>query len=527
MSHPAAALAKRLAADGKPGAEQIVTRLAGTIRAGGLRVGSRLPPIRELARALGVNRNTVARAYKLLAAQGYLVARFGGGSHAALPAQGAAGGDGSAPPAAEAERREEPGPPRMGDAEWERLFARHPRSSFSAIGTAERTPTQVEAPINLFQLRPHTGLFPQGRFQACLDDVLRRSGRRLLNYGTPAGYLPLREQIAVRLRQQDLRVRASQILITSGSQQGIDLVARALLDPGDGVVVESPMYSIALKIFQVNGARLLPYAIDRAGVSFQALDALPAQPSPKLFYAVPNFQNPTTHTYSELERRALLAQLYRLGGLLIEDASDAELHPPAERGRSLAALAAQDGADRVLHLNTFSKTLVPALRVGYLVGAPPVMHRLTELKEMTDLSHSLILQAAIAEFLERGHYEEHVAAVRGFYRRRMEAVLAMLAESLPIEAPYTEPAGGLCVWVDLPPHVDTTLLYQRLQERGVLISPGALYQPLPGGRNGIRLSVALESEARLRRGIRILGQVLTRLLRRPYPAPQEEYQSVH
>jgi GntR family transcriptional regulator/MocR family aminotransferase len=462
---------------------------------------------------MGVNRNTVALAYKELAQKGYLEARFGGGSTVRRPMLVA---ETTLPDIAPRSTG------RHNTPDWERRFA----SRLLELTYPLTVPPPTDpAPINLFQLQPHTALFPTGELRRCLNTVLRRSGQTLLNYGTPAGYLPLRERIAARLKAQGIAVDAARVLITSGSQQGIDLLARAFLDPGDGVVVESPMYSIALKILQVNGATLLPYDVGPRGISLAALPALLARAAPKLFYTVPNFQNPTAHSYTTEEKRALLEQVNHCGALLVEDASDAELHGDAAARPALAAL---DGAGQVVHLNTFSKTLVPAVRVGYLAGPAPVVRKLTELKEMTDLSHTLILQAATAEFMARGLFDRHVEQVRAFYRHRMEQALEWLAEFLPEECAFARPSGGLITWVDLPAWVDTARLYQDLAEQGVLVSPGALYQPAPGGRNGIRLCVSGETEERLREGIRILGAHLHRILRHPVRmvAPQE-YQSIH
>jgi GntR family transcriptional regulator/MocR family aminotransferase len=499
-----------------PLTDQIIAQVLSRVAEGHLPQGARLPSIRDTAARLGVNRNTVAMAYKDLAEKGYIETHFGGGSTVRRPPMSEE---------APAPTRSAPGAiaRRVAALDWERRFATRASGLFAPLpgGAAGGD----SGPVNLFQLQPHTGLFPVEEFRRCLNTVLRRNGAALLNYGGPAGYLPLRERIAARLKRQGIPSSAAQVLITSGSQQGIDLAARAFLDPGDAVVVESPMYSIALKIFQMNGATLLPYAVERDGISLAGLEGVIARHAPKLFYAVPNFQNPTAHSYSEAEKRALLEQASRCGALVIEDASDAELQPDAARRPALAAL---DGAEQVAHLNTFSKTLVPAVRVGYLAGPAPVVHKLTELKEMTDLSHSLILQAAIVEFMERGLFERHIELVAAFYRQRMERALGWLAEALPPETPFARPEGGLCTWVDLPPRMDAGQLYRDLAGKGVLVSPGSLYQPVPGGRNGLRLCVAGETEERLRRGIAVLGEELRRALREPArPRTDEEYQSIH
>lgn len=506
----------------RPLGEQIVSQLAGAIQAGRLAPGERLPSIRALAGELGVNRNTVAHAFRELAQKGYVETRYGGGSVVSAPAE--------APPAQPAAEAAGPAAPAVdGGAftatDWERRLARRLNGSLAGGRAPQLGPAGQADPINMFQLRPQTDLFPQDRFRQCLNTVLSRPGRALLNYGAPAGYLPLREQIARRLRAAGVAAEPSGLLVVSGSQQGIDLLARAFLDEGDGVVVESPTYSIALKLFAMAGARAQPFPIGPEGADVAALQGLSAQQPPKLIYAVPNFQNPTTHSYTREEKEALLTQAARLGCVVVEDASDQELHRDPAAWPPLAAL---DGSGRVVHVNTFSKTLVPALRVGYLAAPAPVIRTLTELKEMTDLSHSLLVQAAIAEFMAQGHFDEHVARVRSFYRARMERVLEMLADALPEETPFTRPGSGLSVWVDLPPHLDAGRLFERLREQGVLVSPGTLYQPAGTGRNGLRLCVANEPEARLARGFAVLGDTLRAALRQPLPtAAEQEYQAMH
>ncbi|MFI5400408.1 MAG: PLP-dependent aminotransferase family protein [SAR324 cluster bacterium] len=524
----------------QPLSGQIAGQVIAQVEGDSLRDGTRLPSVRALASELRVNRNTIAQVYKELAQKGYVVSRFGAGSTIRNPRlHERAPFGGPATPLNAAAERLPPGADitveRLMPRDWEQRFA-------AAVGGFRAQPALAGqgAAVNLAALQPYTGLFPIEPFRLCLNTVLRRQGRHLLGYAAPAGYLPLRERVAARLKAQGIHVEAAQVLITSGSQQGIDLLARAFLDPGDGVVVESPTYSIALKILQVNRARLIPYPVGRAGIRLDALERALGRAAPKLFYAVPNFQNPTTHSYSEAEKRELLAWVYRTGALLVEDASDSELQADYPRRRALAAL---DSAERVLYLNTFSKTMAPAVRVGYLAGPAPAIRKLTELKEMTDLSHSLILQAATAEFMERGLFDDHSAAVRAFYRERMDTVAEMLERELPGETPFTRPGGGLCVWVDLPGHVDAESLQRELAGQGVLVSPGGLYQPeayrpetyppeayrpQPGERNGLRLCVAHEPLERLSQAIHVLGAHLKRVLRRPAARPTlAEYQSIH
>jgi 2-aminoadipate transaminase len=502
----------------KPLTDQILYRLIEAIESGEMSRGMRLPSIRTLAAQLEVNRNTVAHAYQELAEKGYVTTRYGGGT---VVSSQVAALTTSASRSIWSKTRS----PALTAVDWERRLSRRLKIFLSQRSVPQARTTQRK-PINLLHMRPNTDLFPLDRFRQCLNTVLRRSGNRLLNYGSPAGYLPLREQIANRLQVSRIPSDPNRILIFSGSQQGIDLLARAFLDEGDEVVVESPMYSIALKILEFHRVRLYPYLVGANGVSFESLENLPPGYSIKLFYAVPNFQNPTTHSYNLEERIDLLQHVYRLDSVLIEDASDAELHE--EAGAESPSLAALDRAERVIYLNTFSKTLVPSVRVGYVCVPTVLIGKLTELKEMTDLSHSLIIQAAVAEFMERGLFDQHVERVRKFYQDKMERVLDMLGASLPQDTPFTRPQGGMCVWVDLPEHMDSIRLFENLRAKGVLVSPGALCQPVRQTRNGLRLCVANESESRLAEGFRILGSELELALRQPPPTPQEqEYQSMH
>ena len=499
--------------------DQVVDNVMEQVRVGQLKPGERLPSIRAYAKSLGINRNTVAGAFRELAEKGVIESRFGGGSYVSPHATLA--NSHREPPSERHRSEKEAGV--FTEADWELRFAHRLRGFLSRTGKAPFLQQETHQKINLFHLRPNTDSFPLEKFRQCMNTVLRRSGKYLLNYGAPSGYQPLREQIAHRLRSTGLEVDTSQILITSGSQQGIDLMARALLDPDDLVVVESPTYAIALKIFSANGARLISYAITPGGVSFKALEGFHFQQSPKMFYAVPNFQNPTTHSYSIQEKESLLDQVYESGSLLIEDAYYSELHDSPR-----PSIASLDGLERVVHLNTFSKTMVPAVRVGYLVGPAPLVRKLTEMKEMTDLSHSLILQAAIAEFMERGYFDQHVNTIRQFYSHRMEQVAGLLQKALPEGIGFQNPGGGLFLWLDLPGHLDSDQIARTLRERGVLVCPGSLFQPFPGGRNGLRLCIANESESRLAEGIALVGEVLEQSLRQPAPTEQDrEYQATH
>ena len=504
----------------RPLADQIVSNTIQTIDQQSLPHGTRLPSIRQVANALGVNRNTVAHAYRELAEKGYVATHFGGGSYVANPRLRYGS---TFRPQVETNSDAVASPPELTEGDLDLRFSNRMSVLAGSSSKTQLTGAMDGSSINLFHLRPNTGVFPLEKFRKCINTVLRRHGQRLLNYGTPAGYMPLREQIAGRLRAGGIPADPANILITSGSQQGIDILAQAFINPGDAVVVESPTYTNAIRIFTGHGARLMPFAIESDGISMETLERFQFQSAPKLFYAVPYFQNPTTHSYSPEEKQALLRQVYRSGSLVVEDAYYSEMHPNPS-----PALAAMDNTGRVVHLNTFSKTMVPAVRVGYVLAPPVLVRRLTELKETTDLSHSLILQAAIAEFMERGYFDAHLTQVREFYQERLEMVSALVTRYLPTDTQYNPPPGGLFIWLDLPVGIDTERLAIQLQNDGVLVCPAPLFQPAAGGRNGLRLSVAFENVERLERAFRVLGKRLRELPKQPTQDHwNTEYQGTH
>ena len=499
--------------------DQIVSHTIQTIKDGELQPGSRLPSIRSAAEELGVNRNTVAQAYRELAEKGYVETRFGGGSYVSSYASKSS----SLSEQNDMDSHALSLPLEITEGDLELRFSQRLNASTGSLSKHHILGLNQADTINLFQLRPNTDIFPLELFRKCLNTVLRRSGKSLLSYGSPAGYMPLREQIAGRMRRSGIVTDPDNILITSGSQQGIDLLARAFVDPGDTVVVESPTYTNAIRIFSGHGARLMPFAIERNGIALQSLEGFQFQASPKFFYTVPYFQNPTTHSYTLAEKQALLQQVYKAGSLLVEDAYYSEMHP--DPGPAMAAL---DRSGRVIYLNTFSKTMVPAVRVGFMHAPAVLARKLTELKEMTDLSHSLILQAGITEFMERGYFDEHLTRVKAFYKSRLAQVTDWVEKYLPAEISFTPPPGGLFFWLDLPPSVDGDHLALQLQNDGVLVSPASLFHPLGGGRNGIRLCVAHETEERVEKAIQILGSRITKMLSRPTSrAEQTEYQGTH
>ncbi|MGH9867508.1 MAG: PLP-dependent aminotransferase family protein [Candidatus Polarisedimenticolia bacterium] len=475
---------------------QIVRQVRSAVETGAVALRDRLPTTRDLARRLGVNRLTVTRAYAELAREGWLDAHVGRGSFVSRP-----------PAPVEVVNGEEAG---GGDLAWPSLFARLPGRAVDTASPFGGGGDLRKGTVSFASVFPDPSLFPVEVFRHCLDEVLRKEGHRVLAYGAPGGYAPLREMIAAQLTTRGIKVTRDQVVITSGSQQGIDLVARALLDPGDVVLVENPTYTGAVQVFHSYGAELAGAPLDAEGISLPHVERVLSRRAPKLMYLMPNFQNPTSETMSLSRRRALvrLAASRRLP--ILEDDFGGDLR---FEGPDLPALKALEGGEEVIYMATFAKKLLPGLRVGWIAAPRQVAERLVALKKITDYGTSLLLQAALCEFLRRGEMERHLAHVIEQYRARRDAMLSAMKRCFPGDATWTRPAGGLVVWVTLPPGVDADEVAVSAAARGVLVGRGDLFHVEGGARNNLRLTFSQAGVREIHRGIRLLGDVIHKAMR--------------
>jgi len=351
---------------------------------------------------------------------------------------------------------------------------------------------------------PDPALFPTERLREVTDDVLARDGRAALQYGAAEGYAPLRELVAGLLRERGLPATPAHVLITSGSQQGLDLAARALLDPGDRVVIESPSYLAAVQAFDSYRAEYLTLPMDEDGMVTEALPAALSR-GPKLLYTLPNFQNPTGLTLSPARRRQAAELAAAAGAAVLED--DA-YHDLRYEGAALPPVCALAENRWAVYTGTFSKVIAPGLRVGYLYGEPPLVARLGELKQITDLHTGSLTQRVVCEYCARGWLEPGVRAFRASYSARRDVMLQALEQHLSGCGAWTRPQGGMFVWVTLREGADAVKLLDRALQRGVAFVPGAKFHPDGRGRNTLRLNFVSESEERIGEGIRILGEVV-------------------
>jgi len=363
--------------------------------------------------------------------------------------------------------------------------------------------------INFAGGLPAPELFDAEGIAEAFRTVLAQDAERALQYSTTEGEPALRAALAQRTTVRGLPTTADDILVTTGSQQALSLLATALLEPGDTVLVEDPCYLAALQAFGFAGARVVPVPGDADGVDAEALEALVAQERPKLLYTVPTFQNPTGRTMPAARRAAVAEAALRHGLWVVEDDPYGELRFEGER---VPWIASYDGAaDRVVLLGSFSKVMAPGLRLGWL-RAPAALRRACAVaKQAADLHTPTVNQLAAARYLTDRDLDAHVARVAGVYRERRDAMLAGLADALPPGSTWSRPEGGMFLWARLPEPYDTTALLPEVVRHDVAYVPGAPFYAGAPDRSTLRLCFVTQTPEEIGEGLRRLGEGLKSL----------------
>lgn len=464
---------------------QLADGVARAARRGSLKAGHRLPSSRELAAYLGVNRLTVESAYDELERQGLIERRHGSGTFV-LPSF---------------ERAKKGGEGRVTWPSWQAKLGQ------AGEGAVASAPAKT-CPFDFSGGMGDPGLIPSGELLRCFRTVLRRDGPIALGYENAQGFEPLRKSIAEILSSQGLPARAENILITTGSQQAISLCAQALLNPGDTVFVEEFCYDSALALFRMLGLKVVPLPMDGDGLMVEKLDPLIRKRKPGLLYCMPNFQNPTGRVLSARRRRLLVELATRHDFPILEDDYVGELR---YEGNALPCLKALDTRGCVLYTSTFSKMLMPGLRLGYLLAEGPAMEYLCHWKKRLDIANASVLQRALQAFVSVGRYRRHVRQARRVYRKRRDALLASIAENLPEGTLYQVPSGGLFLWLRVPGVKDSRALLKTAAKDGIAFVPGdrflcANQTPSPW----LRLNFAMSEIPVIEEGMKRLGACIAR-----------------
>ncbi|WP_373989185.1 PLP-dependent aminotransferase family protein [Duganella sp. BuS-21] len=462
-----------------------------------LGAGSKLPSSRDLARDLGIARNTVIAAFEQLAAEGYVTSTLGSGTFVAdLQAHSASmRGVGSAP------HNARPTPRNAVPAQPTAPLSRRGQE-LTAFAAGPRYEIQPFAPGDA-----DFSSFPFKLWQRLQNRVWREARADLLDYGQSGGYLPLRQAITEYLRiSRSVKVQVEQVMITSGTQQSLDLCAQLLADVGDTAWVEDPCYWGARRVFQARELKLHPITVDSDGMALEEADLAT---TPRLIYVTPSHQYPTGAVMSLARRRELLDVAVRKGAWIMEDDYDSEFR---YTGRPLAALQGLDHDDRVLYMGTFSKVLYPGIKIGYLVVPPALIDGFKSALYDLQRPGQLMVQAALADFIALGHFTTHIRKIRQTYGARRELLRRTLVQQLGPQLNQTvtisSEESGLHLVVELPDRVDDVALEKLAAESGIQVKALSRYYLAPPTRKGLLVGYAYCTPEKISYYGRLLAAVI-------------------
>ncbi|EKU82332.1 2-aminoadipate transaminase [Massilia sp. UYP32] len=353
---------------------------------------------------------------------------------------------------------------------------------------------------------PSPATFPVERMKAAYDKVLSDNGKVALQYGPTDGYAPLREWIAGSLSTEGSTILPEQILMTSGSQQALDLLGKVLIDEGSRVLVETPSYLGALQAFSVYRPEFKSVDTDEHGLVPSSLEGI-AQGA-RMLYALPNFQNPTGRSLSVERRQELVETCARLGVPLIEDDPYGSLSYKGAPSPKMVAM----NPDGVIYMGSFSKVLTPGIRLGYVCAPLPLVRRLELAKQAADLHTAQLTQMVVHEVVKDGFLDQHIPTIRQLYGDQCQVMLDAMQEHFPAGVSWTKPEGGMFIWVTLPQQIDAMKLLEQSLAARVAFVPGAPFYANDPATNTLRLSFVTVPPERIREGIAVLGKLIAGML---------------
>jgi len=475
---------------------QLYERLRSAILAGQLEAHTRLPSTRTLASELGVSRNTTALAYEMLLLEGYIESRVGAGTRvSSLQAEQL-----FSPAKPGKEQRE----PTLTDPS-PRLLAQRVQTLIDTAKSEKFSPSEINAMTNVFRAgQSDISSFPYETWARLVAKHARHSLQAVSFYQDAQGYAPLRESIATHIGiTRGVHCSPDQIILTAGSQGALDLVARVLLDPNAPVWVEDPGYLGARGALLAAGAKLIPVPVDQEGMKVEVGRQL--CPQARLAIVTPSHQFPTSVTMSLPRRLALLEWAKETGAWIVEDDYDSEFR---FSGRPLEALQGLDGAQRVIYIGTFSKTLFPSLRLGYLVVPPALLEGFLATRNFIDTHLPLLEQLALADFMAEGHFARHLRKMRARYLERRDTLIEALTRELGELLEIDTPEAGMHLVAWLPLGVSARTVAEHISMRGLRIFPVVPSTSQPRQREGLLFGFASASPQELRAGVKLLAPAL-------------------
>lgn len=460
------------------------------IKDGSINTGDKLPPIRKIAEKLKVNNVTVVNAYKNLETKELITAIKGSGYYVKY-------------------RRE---------SDYTQLDSKFPiddidpeyQDKFKLMANG-----QIEvssSAINFASATPDPEIFPFETFKSALNEVLDRDKGYAFGYQESNGYAPLRDSLcSYFLREYGIVTEPDTIQIVSGAQQGIDIIGKSLLKSGDYVITENPTYTGASAVFKSRGANVIGIPIESDGIDIELLENKIIAYKPKLIYIMTRFQNPTTATYSSKKLRAVLSLAEKYNVYIVEDDSMSGISYSSDI--SNITLKSLDKNNRVIYIKSFSKLLMPGLRIGFVVTPKSLIKGVLAAKHSTDISSSGLIQRALQVYFKKGHWEDHLACMQRIYSDKYQVMLRELKSLKPLGVSFNDPKGGLNFWLRLPNGISATKLYEECLINDVLIVPCSIFyvNDKNAPDNAIRLSFAATNEEEIIRGIKIIGKCISNI----------------
>ncbi|MBC7087879.1 MAG: PLP-dependent aminotransferase family protein [Tissierellales bacterium] len=439
--------------------------------------GEKLPSIRSLSKALEVNNVTVINAYKMLEQEGLVYTVEGSGTYVRKPLKNYASLD-------------------LEEGDFELMLSGiFPHSKPN---------------IDFASVTPSPDLFPIRDFKESLIEILDRDGGNAFSYPEIRGYEPLRESISKFLSDNYLiNVSEDGILITSGGQQGLDIVSKTLIEPLDVVFVENPTYPGAYQAFKSRGAKIIGIPIEKDGINIEILKSYLKRYSPKFIYTMPNFQNPTTVCYSEEKKRELLRLAIEHDFYIVEDDFLTDL---TFNNSTLYPIKSYDRSDKVIFIKSFSKIFMPGIRVGFLTVPEEIFKDVYKAKHSTDISSSGYLQRAFDLYLRKGYWKNYIENIKESYKKKYDLFTNELDKLTYLGVSYAKPYGGLSIWVNLDENISQTKVYEDCLKLGLATVPGNVFSiDINSNINALRLSFSAPKLEEIPLGFSILKNVLNNI----------------
>lgn len=459
----------------EPAYFQIYEQIRNLITSGALKGESKLPSIRSLSSALGVNTITVVTAYNMLEKDRFVYKRQGSGTFVI--------------------------------SRGEDLLLNSEQPMYFEPGELDMENEYGDGYIDFSISAPDPKLFSVKDFRQVMNEVLEEDGARAFMYQRSVGYTPLRNALVDYAREYGINCCAEDIYVVSGAQQGIDIIAKALVKSGDCVFVELPTYSGALAAFKSRGAKLVEVPLNDDGPGIKELERLVRLFKPVLFYAMPNFHNPTGSIYSVRKKKYMLLLAKKYDFRILEDDYSGDLNYTDSK---LLPIKAYDNNDRVIYLKSFSKIFMPGFRLAYMAIPEDIRRKAADAKIASDISTSGLMQRILCKYIEKGILEKHVTYLRKEFSVRYLEMVRAIKKTIR-GAKFFEPKGGLNLWINLPDEVNSQELYENCREKKVIFSPGTFYFNDEKGQGYMRMSFAATNIDEIWEGLSIIGNEAEKL----------------